>query len=139
MHSVGITNFSFSHMMNPTFATFKRQLEAVINFIKFREDRLQAYNQLSRVTDDLDAQKKALEAEHKTTMEELAAARKQRENEEAQVKVLDAELRQVILPRVKELNEQRQDLQMQINALASQDKELLDKNVCFFCQNNLCL
>ena len=55
METCDVTDFSLKDIHQPDAKRFRRQLSGVINFVKFREDRLVMYTELSKETDGLSA------------------------------------------------------------------------------------
>ena len=53
METCDVTDFSLKDIHQPDAKRFRRQLSGVINFVKFREDRLVMYTELSKETDGL--------------------------------------------------------------------------------------
>jgi hypothetical protein len=52
METVGIQDFTLRDLFEPQFPRTKRFLSAIINFAKFREERLSRYNELAGPTSD---------------------------------------------------------------------------------------
>jgi kinetochore protein Nuf2 len=87
MHICGVHDFGFLDLTSPSFKRFRRQLSAVINFIKFREERLGLYAELQDGREELYAGLMEVEQEHKMLQEQLEATKQKADQrwEEAQM------------------------------------------------------
>lgn len=68
----GINDFTLDDLTKPDYKRFRRNISAVINFAKFREERATHYMQFSGRTDELTEQKLALEEENEVGAEGAA-------------------------------------------------------------------
>jgi kinetochore protein Nuf2 len=73
METVGIQDFTIRDLFEPQFPRTKRFLSAIINFAKFREERLTRYNELAGPTSELVEKRDLAEADCKAAEDELAA------------------------------------------------------------------
>ncbi|TDH67734.1 hypothetical protein CCR75_009532 [Bremia lactucae] len=67
----GVDDFGLRDVLNPTPKRVRRQLSALINFGKFRDERLVTFSKITSQTDELLAQKKALQEENTVLKREL--------------------------------------------------------------------
>ena len=50
MRTCGIVSFSLRSLLKPTARKLRTELSAVINFAKFREERIEVYSKLTAIT-----------------------------------------------------------------------------------------
>lgn len=91
MRTVGIADFTIKDVLYPERARLRRNFSAVINFAKFREDRMERYQEFTTEADGFITQKAALEAENNKLLAEIRAINAQRASEEPRVAELEAE------------------------------------------------
>jgi hypothetical protein len=72
METAGIQDFTIRDLFEPQFPRTKRFLSAIINFAKFREDKLTRFNELAGPTSELVEKRDLAEAECKAAEDELA-------------------------------------------------------------------
>ena len=75
LHTAGMRDFNLRDVMHPTYKRSRAALSAVINFAKFREDRLASYQDFTAKTDELLESHRAVD---ETNQELLAVVRKLR-------------------------------------------------------------
>mmetsp|Transcript_13553 Transcript_13553/g.42661 ORF Transcript_13553/g.42661 Transcript_13553/m.42661 type:complete len:458 (-) Transcript_13553:74-1447(-) len=75
MLAVGVTDFSMADLTTPDPKRTRRHLSAVINFAKFREERLDYYQGEMEKADELGEAKVTLEAEVRALAQKLTAAK----------------------------------------------------------------
>lgn len=64
MSKIGVENFSIRDLIRPEAPQVRRILSAIINFAKFREERMSVYEQCTQKADELEEQRHALESKH---------------------------------------------------------------------------
>lgn len=69
----------------------RRNLSAVINFAKFREERWEGYTEFTQETDALAQQKAQLEEENERLLTEVTDVKQQRQREAAEAEALGAD------------------------------------------------
>ncbi|CAI5710958.1 unnamed protein product [Hyaloperonospora brassicae] len=67
----GVSDFGLRDVLHPTPKRVRRQLSALINFAKFREERLVAFSEITGRTDELHTRRKALREENAALQREL--------------------------------------------------------------------
>lgn len=90
MNTVGVKDFTMIDLIKPQSKRLIRHISAVINFAKFREERLVHGVELTQEVDTLAAKKQQAEDENERLVNELRAAtavREQEAPEEARLKV----------------------------------------------------
>ncbi|EGZ05386.1 hypothetical protein PHYSODRAFT_534042 [Phytophthora sojae] len=78
----GVDDFGLRDVLHPTPKRVRRQLSALINFAKFREERLAAFGEVTRETDELLLRKKALQDENAALQRELDQLLEEQKDEE---------------------------------------------------------
>jgi kinetochore protein Nuf2 len=81
MNTVGVKDFSMIDLIKPESKRLRRHISAVINFAKFREERLVHGVELTQEVDALAAKKQQAEDENERLVNELRAATAVREQE----------------------------------------------------------
>jgi kinetochore protein Nuf2 len=92
METVGIQDFTLRDLFEPQFPRTKRFLSAIINFAKFREERLSRYNELAGPTSDLIEKRDLAETDCKAAEDELTAIKTTIAEEEPHVKTLQQDI-----------------------------------------------
>lgn len=87
MHICGVHDFGLIDLTSPSYKRLRRQLSAVINFIKFREERLVLYAELQDGREELYTGLMEVEYERKVLEEQLEATKQNADKrwEEAQL------------------------------------------------------
>ncbi|KAG7399989.1 kinetochore-associated Ndc80 complex subunit nuf2 [Phytophthora boehmeriae] len=67
----GVDDFGLRDVLHPTPKRVRRQLSALINFAKFREERMAVFSEITNQTDELLTKKKALQEENAALEREL--------------------------------------------------------------------
>mmetsp|Transcript_21563 Transcript_21563/g.49543 ORF Transcript_21563/g.49543 Transcript_21563/m.49543 type:complete len:449 (-) Transcript_21563:184-1530(-) len=91
MTKCGIKDFTMYDVMKPEPKRLRRNLSAVINFAKFREERFSHYVTFSEQTDQLIGKKQSLEEENERLLTQINAAKAQRAKEAPEEQRLRAE------------------------------------------------
>ena len=122
----GITDFKLDDIKEkPDPKRLKRNLSAIINFAKFREDRHVGYVEFTQETDGLAQEKTRLEEENERLLTEVKDAKAQRQREapeEAALKA-DNEKREVV---VHELFNEQTKVQNECQALKAELRKVED-------------
>lgn len=98
----GVYDFGLRDVLTPTPKRVRRQLSALINFAKFREERLAAFSELTRETDALLKKKTALQEEHELLERQLQALLQESEAE---------------APAIQQITDETAELETEINVL----------------------
>ncbi|OWZ12969.1 Kinetochore protein NUF2 [Phytophthora megakarya] len=101
----GVDDFGLRDVLHPTPKRVRRQLSALINFAKFREERLAAFSEITSQTDELLTQKKKLQEENAAMQRELEQLLEEQQTEE---------------PARRQLQEEVDELEKEINVLNRQ-------------------
>jgi len=126
MTMVGITDFTMYDVSKPDMKRLRRNISAVINFAKFREDWLNTYMEFTKETDVLATKKQQLDEERDRLMsarQTAEAARAQEAPEEARLTAENAE-REVV---VRDLFNKQTALQKESRALKSNLEAVQDQ------------
>ena len=91
MTTAGVNDFTIMDLIKPEYKKLRRNISAVINLAKYREEKLPAYIEFTQETERLAAQKQELEGEHERLVTELAAAEAKRNAEQPELQRLEAE------------------------------------------------
>ncbi|KAG6577929.1 kinetochore protein nuf2 [Phytophthora cinnamomi] len=91
----GVDDFGLRDVLRPTPKRVRRQLSALINFAKFREERLAAFAEVTRQTDELLQHKKALQDENAALQRELDQLLDEQRTEEPARRQLQDEVAQL--------------------------------------------
>ncbi|KAL4095087.1 hypothetical protein PRIC1_008465 [Phytophthora ramorum] len=125
----GVDDFGLRDVLHPTPKRVRRQLSALINFTKFREERLAAFSEITSQTDELLQNKKPLQdgiAALQRELDELLQEQKEEEPERLQlqkdVDELGKEINElnrvqaVLRPKVFELEATRKKMEDGVNS-----------------------
>ena len=95
MHACGVYDVSIWDYVRPTAERFKRNLSAIINFAKFREERMINYTEMASHSDALLEQKAQIEDENAALQARIDAILAEREAEEPAVEELEGACREL--------------------------------------------
>jgi kinetochore protein Nuf2 len=124
MRAVGVKDFSyFQDVMRPEPKRTQRCLSAIINFARFREDRLAKYHELNAETEQLIDDRMQLELETQAQLEKLRDTRAQVESEQPIIASL-VEENASLEAEIHKYNQQQALIKGDIEALKTQIKEL---------------
>ncbi len=90
-----VFDFSVSDLLNPTRQRLRRHLSAIINFCKFREERMMLYTQLAAQKEQCAIQTSSLKDEKVELQRELAALKEQTAEEAKLTEELETEISEV--------------------------------------------
>lgn len=88
MEASTVTDFQLQDLIRPPAKRFQRHMSALVNFFRFRSDRLAEFEELVWDTEDLETKRYDLEEGSERTREEIAALVAARHAEEPMVKKL---------------------------------------------------
>ena len=91
LSTAGIADFTITDLANPDPRRLRVNLSALINFAKFREEKLVTYVEFTKETDELQAQKQQHEEVNERLLTSRNAAREQRAADAPEVARLSAE------------------------------------------------
>lgn len=113
-------------LYKPEGPRWRRNLSAIINFGKYREERLALFNGLLERAEASAARKSELEAEIAKMNEEMRALRAQRAAEAPDAARLEAEL-EGLFAQIQSLHHEQDQLQHEVRGLKGVHNELTDK------------
>eukprot|EP00878_Enallax_costatus_P013072 GHUV01013660.1.p1 GENE.GHUV01013660.1~~GHUV01013660.1.p1 ORF type:complete len:449 (+),score=217.15 GHUV01013660.1:423-1769(+) len=116
MSACGVKDFGIKDIYKPETARLRRHLSAVINFAKFREEKLVAYSEMSAELDVL--------AEEQQKLQEVLAQKQAEKQRMLDKRAAQQEEASGVLAEVAELTAQNQALNKQFMALAGEVKGL---------------
>ena len=122
----GIKDFSMRDLYKPDPLRLRRNLSAIINFAKFREEKLIAYTELQESFDKLLTEKETMEAEHAALKAELAAIKKSQAAEIPELSRVEAET-QALYAENQSLNKKQSALAGEVRGLKQQANGLTDE------------
>jgi len=103
MFRVGVPDFSLQDMYKPTKERTLRNLSGIINFGKYREERLQSFQLLEEEAEKSLAERQRLVESRNQLAEELQSLKENRENEQPQIHTVRQDVEENILPRLESL------------------------------------
>lgn len=92
MKSVGVLDFNFSDLTTPTSKRVIRNISGVINYAKFHDEHIILYDEAMREVNQLTQRKAEVDAQVAKAESELAAAKRDREQEEPAKAALSKEV-----------------------------------------------
>jgi len=127
MSASGLQDFSLvKDLYKPESARLRRNLSAIINFAKFREEKLSLFTELQDQSDGLSARLASLKEEHKRLGADEAEHREARDAEEEETLKLEKETIE-LEAQLRTLNKEQAVLQSEIRTSKSVSKEMSDK------------
>ena len=116
LQSSGVKDFSMKDLHKPEGARLKKSLSAVINFAKFREEKLVAYTELQEKHEELIENRDRLKREHEELEKELARMTEEREAELPEAANVEAEV-DILYGENQALNKQQANMSNELKAL----------------------
>jgi kinetochore protein Nuf2 len=121
-----VTDFSLKDMLHPTKARLRRHLSAVINFCKFREDRMKLYNDLASKKEQAQHAVDVLQNDQERLERELQALKDQTEEEAQEIEEVESECR-LMEGDIGSLNSQQAAIRQESTELKRQGNDLKDR------------
>jgi kinetochore protein Nuf2 len=126
MQAAGAHDFSSKDIFRPNPQRTIKFLSALINFCRYREDKLLSVSQ-SMMECEEEAEKELLIAERKTELEgELAKIEAERQSKQPLIQALEAEIKE-LQQNILALNKQQSDLQAEVRTLKEKINEYNNK------------
>jgi kinetochore protein Nuf2 len=126
MTAVGVPEFSMDEVFQPTAKHTIRNMSALINYARFREERLDIAEELKQESEDLDAQRQDLQDENEQLQKRLAELRADKEElvplKEEIVADCDA-----LTTDVTKLNKRQATLGNEIKELKAESNQYMDR------------
>ena len=126
MGAAGVKDFSLRDLHRPDPQRLRRNLSALINFVKFREEKYVAYQELQEGFDALLTEQERLGAENEALKAELAAIKESQAAELPEVARIEAETEEVFAEN-QSLNKRQATLTSEVRALKQQANVLTDE------------
>ncbi|KAI9019812.1 Nuf2 family-domain-containing protein [Hyaloraphidium curvatum] len=126
MSKVGVENFSIRDLIRPEAPQLRRVLSAVINFAKFREERMSVYEQCTQKADELEEQRHALEMKHQELEARVNALRMQRAEQEPSIRKAK-EINTQLTNDLRQLKKQNGQLNDEVEAAKKEKSDLVDQ------------
>ncbi|KAJ3092285.1 kinetochore-associated Ndc80 complex subunit nuf2 [Quaeritorhiza haematococci] len=126
MTEVGVDAFSLRDVIKPEPGPLRRILSAVINFAKFREERMVFFEQCTQKTEEINERKHVLEQQNQDLAEKVNSIRLRQAEQEPMAQKL-REVNMSLTNDLRELKKQQTTLTSEIDNLKKQKNELNDK------------
>ena len=122
MSSAQVPDFSFlMDCVKPVGERFVRNLSAIINFAKFREERVQSYTEMTASTEEILEQKQSLIAEQEQLKKKIEQLKAQQVQDNEQAVVLEAENDELSRD-INELNQKQSKMKYDSGKVKEQNK-----------------
>ena len=145
MKICGIVDFGLKDITNPSNKRLRRQLSGIINFAKFREERLQMYGELNQNREELGDKLRQIQEDNGELNGQLDQLRRQSEGEMEIVKEVEEQCRE-IEGKVKTLNKQQAAIRHESGELKKKANDLKVRpafamllNLLIVCVDCMCL
>jgi len=129
MRTVGVTDFSISDLIAPESPRTVRNLSAIINFARWREQKYQIYQSRKSNLDELEQKLSAITSENKSLAEQFVASRERIAAEAPQAEALEAEINELkalsatFIDELDATKESAHAIKKQIKSLKAMDAE----------------
>lgn len=127
MFASGVMDFSMKDIVKPVPARTKRNFSALVNFAKYREEKLALYEELHEKMDQYRKDKERVEQKRSNIEEELERLEKEREEEEPEVLRLERETRELTAI-IAELSKEQGNLQAEVRELKTESNSIADRS-----------
>jgi kinetochore protein Nuf2 len=125
LRTSGVRDFSMKDLAKPDPVRLRKHLSAVINFAKFREEKLLAYTELQDRHEELVDERDKLRAEHVELERELKRLMDERDAELPEVANVEADV-DIVYAENQSLNKQQAALSNQVKALKEEVAAVTD-------------
>ncbi|KAJ0410990.1 hypothetical protein ATCC90586_007144 [Pythium insidiosum] len=126
MQACGIYDFSMKDVLTPNPKRVRRQLSALINFAKFRDERVAAFAELTKETDVLLKQKATLQDENEALQRQLQELLSEQAAEEPAIRQITDE-NAALEGEINVLNKRQAVMRHENNELKTKYQELKDE------------
>ena len=126
MAAVGVPEFSMDEVFNPTPKHTIRNMSALINFARFREERLDKAEELRQESDDLHEQRQDLQDENEELQKRLAELRADKEELVPLKEEIAADC-DILTAEVTNLNKRQAALSNEIKELKAESNQFMDR------------
>jgi uncharacterized coiled-coil DUF342 family protein len=124
---IGFYDFNLQDLLKPQPARMRTAISAIINFAKFREERLAVFEQLSRQSEEYSILREQLTASNQELLERINTIKLQRTEEEPEVEELK-KVTQRLAVELKEAKMNGDGINEQVGKL-KQEKSDLQENL----------
>jgi len=125
METCGIRDFTIKDFIDPSAKRLRKHLSGIINFAKFREERMVLFTDLTNQRQGLQDQLKKLREENAEMTSKVSAMREQRADEEAEIAKTDQECKE-IAGDISALNHRQAEIREHSSALKAENNQLKD-------------
>lgn len=125
METCGIRDFTIKDFIDPAAKRLRKHLSGIINFAKFREERLVLFTDLTNQRGGLQDQLKKVKAEHSDMTAKMGVMREQRAEEEAEISKTDKECKEIESD-ISALNHRQAEIREESSALKADNNQLKD-------------
>eukprot|EP00164_Ancoracysta_twista_P005929 GFYU01008161.1.p1 GENE.GFYU01008161.1~~GFYU01008161.1.p1 ORF type:complete len:442 (+),score=188.44 GFYU01008161.1:63-1388(+) len=126
MNAAGLKDFALRSIDFPDKKSFATSLSAVINFTKFREDKLGRYQEFAEQQEELEEKREALSQKNEEVQSNLRAMQAQLKKEQPEVDALEAES-QALVKELKSLHNLQNTIQEDVKGLKTNTAQVSDK------------
>jgi len=127
MKICGIMDFGLRDVTNPNNKRLRRQLSGIINFAKFREERLQMYGELNLNREELGEKLKQMQEDNNELNRELDQLKQQSEGEMEIILAVEEECKEIEI-KIGALNKQQAAIRHESGELKKKANDLKDRN-----------
>ena len=126
MDTCGIKDFTIKDFIEPNAKRLRKQLSGVMNFAKFREERLNLFTDLTNKRIGLQEKLRMLKQENVENTNKLALMREQTADEETEIQKTDKECKELESD-VLALNHQQAEIREESSVLKNENNQLKDE------------
>jgi len=126
MSAVGVHDFSMKDVHSPDGRRTCRNLSAIINFAKFREEKMERYEQLAAQSEGLQEQRQQMENENASKLQQRDALRARKAKEAPQIQDIQPEIK-ALAKQITNLNKHQAGINNEIKELKAISNEYNDK------------
>jgi len=126
MRASGVYDFELRDISMPQHARIRKLFSAVINFAKFREEKVATFEQFVESTEALQNQKAEVDSKFEQLNAQLTQLRAQRKQEEPIIEELHAE-NEKMESQIRSLNQEQSSLKTKIHDMKHVRQEVTDK------------
>lgn len=126
-NSIGVFDFSVvNDLMNPDPKRFKQLISALINFTRFRQKRIDKYEEFSQESEKIILKKEKLISEHRELLANVQKIRSKKESEKPEINKLEKSIDDMTR-QIQKLNTQQLDIQAQNKEYKRKNSEISSK------------
>lgn len=125
MESCGVKDFTIKDFIEPNAKRLRKQLSGIMNFAKFREERLNLFIELTNKRQTLQDKLHTLKQENVDMNNKLSIMREQTADEEAEIQKTDRECKELESD-VLALNHQQAEIREESSVLKTENNQLKD-------------